>query len=67
MTMIGDEEGANAVMDAIQELMDNMTDEDWDRVIEDLRNRVGTETTSMKSMNTVKKFTEKHSNNHNIT
>jgi len=39
MTMIGDEEGAKAVMDAIQEPMDNMTDEDWDRVIEDLRNR----------------------------
>ena len=39
MTMDGDEEGEQAVSERIQERMDNMTQEDWDRVFENLRNR----------------------------
>jgi len=38
MTMMGDEEGANAVVERILEYMDNMTQEDWDGVNENLRN-----------------------------
>jgi hypothetical protein len=39
MTMIGDEEGAKAVEERNQEHTYNMTQEDWDRVFENLRNR----------------------------
>jgi hypothetical protein len=39
MTMIGDEEGEQAVGEWIEEQMDNMTQEDWDRVFENLCNR----------------------------
>ena len=37
--MVGDEEGEQAVVKWIEEQMDNMTQEDWDRVFENLRNR----------------------------
>jgi len=39
MTMIGDEEGEQAALERIQERMDNMTQEDWARVSENLCNR----------------------------
>jgi hypothetical protein len=39
MTMDGDEEGEQAVSEWIQEWMDNMTQEDWARVRENLCNR----------------------------
>jgi|TARA_B110000444_G_C18388099_1_gene387988 hypothetical protein len=39
MTMVGDEEAEKAVMERIEEHMDNMTQEDWERVFETLCNR----------------------------
>ena len=37
MTMVGDEEGEQAVEERIEEHFDHMTQEDWDRVFENLR------------------------------
>lgn len=37
--MVGDEEGEQASYKWIEEQMDNMTQEDWERVFENLRKR----------------------------
>ena len=39
MTIIGDEDAAQAVMDTIQKRIDNMTEEDWKQVIDNLRKK----------------------------
>ena len=39
MTIVGDEDAAQAVMDIIQERIDNMTEEDWKQAIDNLRKK----------------------------
>ena len=39
MTIVGDEDAAQAVMDIIQERNDNMTEEDWKQAIDNLRKK----------------------------
>jgi len=40
MTILGDEEAAQKVIDFIQEEIDNMTEEDWEKAFDNLRKNI---------------------------